>query len=173
MDWNLTYAKSNGKDRYINYRLSLENSSKGVGQNVTLGGDIQVFRSVHIGETLARWDKGERQWLLVYHWDYYSIWYIISGKYAKLESLDVICDHPQHFQDWIEGVSYISHDYYLIVTWFYPYSWVHFRLVPRRPCFPRAMKTQTQFFCIFICYHSNHLRVGGGVRWEFPQLELI
>lgn len=28
----------------------------------------------------------------------------VKGKYAKLESLDVICDHPQHFQDWIEGL---------------------------------------------------------------------
>ena len=26
------------------------------------------------------------------------------GKYARLESLDLVCDHPRHFDEWIKGV---------------------------------------------------------------------
>ncbi len=32
---------------------------------------------------------------------------LLLGKYAKLGSLDLICDHPLHFEKWVLGVSYV------------------------------------------------------------------
>ena len=29
----------------------------------------------------------------------------MTGKYAHLESLDLICDHKDHFEEWVKGVS--------------------------------------------------------------------
>lgn len=28
-----------------------------------------------------------------------------GGKYVRLKSLNLICDHPDHYKEWIEGVS--------------------------------------------------------------------
>ena len=30
-----------------------------------------------------------------------------GGKYVRLRSLNLICDHPDHYKEWIEGVSLV------------------------------------------------------------------